>query len=97
MFKIAFVVAVLLAAVSARPSDPYGPPPQSYPDTPAQYDFKYAVKDDYSRNDYNHGESRNGYDTKGSYQVLLPDGKIQTVEYTVSKDSGFVANVVAQG
>jgi len=85
---------VLVAAVSARPSDPYGPPPPAYPDTPAQYQFEYGVKDDYSGNDFGHNEGRNGYDTTGSYQVLLPDGSIQTVEYSVSKDSGFVANVV---
>lgn len=30
-------------------------------------------------------------------QVLLPDGRVQTVEYTVTKDGGFMANVVAKG
>ncbi|CAL4183529.1 unnamed protein product, partial [Meganyctiphanes norvegica] len=92
MFKILFF-AVVLVAVNARPSDPYAPPP-AYPDTPAQYQFDYAVKDEYSGQDFGHNEGRNGYDTSGSYQVLLPDGSLQTVEYTVSKDSGFVANVV---
>ncbi|XP_066944328.1 cuticle protein 8-like [Macrobrachium rosenbergii] len=96
MFKVV-LFAVLLVAVTARPSNPYRNPPSYEPDAPAKYEFNYAVKDDYSGNDYSHAEARNGYDTSGSYQVLLPDGRVQTVEYTVSKDGGFQANVVAKG
>ncbi|XP_069981631.1 pro-resilin [Penaeus vannamei] len=64
---------------------------------PAEYQFSYGVKDDYSKNDYGHSEDRSGYNTQGQYQVLLPDGRVQTVEYTVTKDGGFMANVVAKG
>ncbi|XP_063589388.1 cuticle protein 7-like [Penaeus indicus] len=63
----------------------------------AQYNFNYAVKDDYSGNDYNHQENRNGYDTRGAYYVLLPDGRVQRVSYTVNGDSGYVAEVTYEG
>nr|XP_027206664.1 cuticle protein 21-like [Penaeus vannamei] len=81
----------------------YNPPAPAYsapapaPSGPAQYDFNYAVKDDYSGNDFGHQESRNGYDTQGTYYVQLPDGRLQTVTYTVNGDSGYVAEVSYQG
>ncbi|XP_037791503.1 adhesive plaque matrix protein-like [Penaeus monodon] len=34
-------------------------------------------------------EARNGYDTHGSYYVLLPDGRVQRVAYTVNGDFGY--------
>lgn len=36
---------------------------------PAEYQFSYDVKDDYSKNDFGHSEDRSGYNTKGQYQV----------------------------
>ncbi|XP_042887012.1 cuticle protein-like [Penaeus japonicus] len=91
------VAAVVLVMVAARPSNLYGNPPPTYGDVPAEYQFSYGVKDDYSKNDYGHSEDRSGYNTQGQYQVLLPDGRLQTVEYTVTNDSGFVASVEAKG
>ncbi|XP_027206674.2 cuticle protein 7 [Penaeus vannamei] len=85
------------------PAPSYNPPAPTYnapapaPAGPAQYDFNYAVKDDYSGNDFGHQESRNGYDTQGTYYVQLPDGRLQTVTYTVNGDSGYVAEVSYQG
>ncbi|XP_042887013.1 pro-resilin-like [Penaeus japonicus] len=117
MFKLV-VAAVVLVMVAARPSNLYGNPPPTYGDVPAEYQFSYGVKDDYSNNDYGHSEDRSGYNTQGQYQtipkcsflsgimsnflripsqVLLPDGRLQTVEYTVTNDSGFVASVEAKG
>ena len=64
---------------------------------PPKYAFNYAVQDDATRNDYGHSEDRNDDFTTGQYQVLLPDGRVQTVKYTVDKDSGFQAEVVATG
>ncbi|KAK8392615.1 hypothetical protein O3P69_014795 [Scylla paramamosain] len=65
-------------------------------DTAPSYNFDYAVKD-YQGNDFGHQESRDGYDTQGSYYVQLPDTRLQEVKYTVSGDSGFLADVTYQG
>ncbi|CAL4171513.1 unnamed protein product, partial [Meganyctiphanes norvegica] len=78
----------------------YSPPPQpSYaaPEEPAKYDFNYAVKDDYSGNDFGHQEGRDGAYTSGSYYVQLPDGRLQKVSYTVDGDSGYAAEVTYEG
>nr|XP_045624462.1 pro-resilin-like [Procambarus clarkii] len=103
-----FILAALLAIASAEKRPTYGPPPPTYnppvpsynapePVGPAQYNFNWAVKDDYSGNDFGHDETRNGYDTQGSYYVQLPDGRLQRVSYTVNGDSGFLAQVEYQG
>lgn len=51
-----------------------------YNSEPAKYNFGYQVNDNYG-NDYSHQESRSGAKTRGSYSVLLPDGRKQIVEY----------------
>ncbi|XP_064111977.1 pro-resilin-like [Macrobrachium nipponense] len=95
------VAAVAFACASADLRPSYGPPAPAYhasaPVGPAQYNFNYAVKDDNSRNDFGHQENRNGYDTKGTYYVQLPDGRLQKVTYYVNGDSGYVAEVSYQG
>ncbi|XP_069937338.1 cuticle protein 7-like [Cherax quadricarinatus] len=86
---------------SPRPA--YGPPtpapvygvPTS--EVPAHYNFTWQVKDDASGNDYGHQETRDGADTQGSYYVLLPDGRLERVTYTVNGDSGYVAQVTYEG
>ncbi|XP_047471370.1 pro-resilin-like [Penaeus chinensis] len=40
-----------------------------------------------------HQEARDGANTEGSYYVLLPDGRLQKVTYTVNGNSGYVADV----
>ena len=60
---------------------------------PMPYDFAYQVVDDYTYNNYGHKESSDGKVVSGSYNVLLPDGRTQTVSYTVDGYSGFVAKV----
>merc|ERR1712002_1238888 len=83
----------LLAVALAAPSQPgYGPPP-----SPPKYEFDYAVKDDYKGLDFGHQEARDGYNTQGSYFVLLPDGRLQRVTYSVNGDSGFIAEVSYEG
>lgn len=62
------------------------------------YNFEWAVKDDYSNNNYNHQETGDdkGYVT-GSYSVDLPDGRKQTVEYKADDYTGYVADVKYEG
>ncbi|CAG0885456.1 unnamed protein product [Cyprideis torosa] len=76
--------------------------PSSYGDasseyTRPEYNFNWVVRDDYSGIDMGHQENRDGDNTQGSYRVLLPDGRIQTVTYYVDGDSGYVANVQYEG
>ncbi|XP_076036468.1 cuticle protein-like [Oratosquilla oratoria] len=98
------VLLAALAAVATCDSIPsYNPPAPTYgqaapaPSGPAQYDFNWEVKDEYSGNDFGHQESRDGYDTQGAYYVLQPDGRLRRVDYTVNGDSGFVAQVNYEG
>ena len=66
-------------------------------DAPAVYAYNYAV-DDYNGVKINAGEQRDGYATAGSYSVVLPDGRLQTVNYNVADAySGYVADVVYTG
>ena len=71
--------------------------PAAYKEEPAKYDFNYAVNDDYAGLNYGHSESRDGCATSGSYSVLLPDGRTQTVTYTVDCYSGYNADVSYSG
>ncbi|MPC66719.1 Pro-resilin [Portunus trituberculatus] len=70
---------------------------ESYESTEAKYDFNYAVRDEYSGNNFGHQESRDGDHTQGSYYVQLPDGRLQKVTYYVDGDSGYVAEVSYEG
>ncbi|XP_064122599.1 pro-resilin-like [Macrobrachium nipponense] len=66
---------------------------ESFESSEAKYSFTWAVSDDSSSNEFGHEESRDGDDTRGSYYVELPDGRLQTVRYFVEGDSGYVAEV----
>ena len=52
---------------------------------PAEYGFEYQVQDPYTGSNFGHLEERDGYETKGSYFVDLPDGRRQTVTYTADQ------------
>ncbi|XP_076059381.1 cuticle protein 21-like [Oratosquilla oratoria] len=95
----ATLTLTLVGAVLSAPSTPqygYTPPAPTYQDAP-KYDFNYAVKHDYSGNDFGHQEARDGYNTNGGYSVLLPDGRFQRVTYTVNGDEGYIAEVTYDG
>ncbi|XP_064093499.1 cuticle protein 7-like [Macrobrachium nipponense] len=102
---IALASAELPPAYGAPPA--YAPPAPrysapvsykepAYPDEPPKYTFNYGVADDYSGANFGHSESRDGYNTQGSYTVNLPDGRIQTVTYYDNGD-GLVAEVTYKG
>merc|ERR1711994_1053850 len=81
--------------VTYKPAASYVEP--KYNDVDAVYTWEYAVKDDYTNNDFGHKESRNGAHTDGKYYVALPDGRLQTVTYTVDGYSGYVPQVEYAG
>ncbi len=96
MIAIAFA-ALIAAASAAAPPPAYGAYPAE-PVGPAVYAYNYAVADDYSGSKFQAGENRDGYATSGSYSVNLPDGRIQTVTYTVADaNAGYIADVAYTG
>lgn len=108
-----FIVAALLAVAAADSTPSYHPTPAYHPapapaykpahpqsyDEPAQYEYNYDVHGygDYEPQ-FNAQEARDGYSTQGSYSVVLPDGRTQTVTYnTADAYSGNVAEVSYTG
>lgn len=63
---------------------------------PAKYDFMYEVDAPEVGTNFGHQEQRDGDLTQGSYHVLLPDGRMQTVQY-VADANGYRPMVSYQG
>ncbi|BES88934.1 Insect cuticle protein [Nesidiocoris tenuis] len=61
------------------------------------YEFGYAVKDPHHGTDFGQQESSDGHNVKGSYRVLLPDGRVQIVTYHADWKTGFHADVKYEG
>merc|ERR1712168_590970 len=79
------------------PAPAYKPAPAHYDETPKPYAFQYGVADDYSGANFNAQETADGKAVTGSYQVHLPDGRIQTVTYTADHYNGYIADVSYEG
>ena len=100
IFQAFIVLASAIAAATGAAVRPaYGAPVYAQPsyDEPASYTYSYGVNDGYSGANFNADESRDGYATKGSYSVALPDGRVQTVTYNVDGYNGYVADVSYTG
>ncbi|XP_071536154.1 cuticle protein 8-like [Panulirus ornatus] len=107
MYNKIFLMAALLVVASAEiipiyshQPVPYEPPKPSYHDNDyddPNYSFQWKVDDQYAGNYYGHEETRDGYDTEGTYFVRLSDGRLMTVNYEVHGDSGFLADVNYEG
>ncbi|XP_037805093.1 pro-resilin-like [Penaeus monodon] len=69
---------------------------QEYADVTPKYNYNYGVADTYSGANFGHSESRDGYNTEGTYTVDLPDGRKQIVKY-VDNGDGYVAEVTYEG
>ncbi|XP_037804828.1 adhesive plaque matrix protein-like [Penaeus monodon] len=67
-----------------------------YADVPPKYNYNYGVADTYSGANFAASESRDGYNTEGTYTVDLPDGRKQIVNY-VDNGDGYVAQVTYEG
>ena len=111
-FQVFIAISALIATALASAPAPYHPAPApyhpapyaaphhapAYADVPAAYNYAYAVADDYSGSTFGATETRDGYATSGSYNVALPDGRIQTVTYHVDDAyGGYVADVSYSG
>ncbi|XP_076065086.1 cuticle protein 7-like [Oratosquilla oratoria] len=91
-------MAVAWAAPHPDAPPAYGyPPPVVYKEPGMPFEFAYAVKDDYAGNDFAHEEKSDGDVTSGSYRILLPDGRVQTVTFNADHHNGFVAKVAYEG
>jgi len=62
-----------------------------------RYSYQYEVRSNNGKDKFGLSELRDGYKTVGKYQVILPDGRNQVVDYWVSgKNSGYKAKVSYQ-
>ena len=113
MFRLTVVCALVAcaAALPAAPPAPYHPAPApyhapapapyhapaKYDEAPKPYAFEYGVADDYSGANFKAAETADGKAVHGSYQVHLPDGRVQTVTYTADHYNGYIADVKYEG
>ena len=96
--QVFIVISAILALAVADHRPSYGTPAYKEPEYgPASYKYGYDVKDDYAGVNFGQSESRDGHATSGTYYVLLPDGRTQTVTYGVDRYSGYVADVQYSG
>merc|ERR1711936_511437 len=92
---LATLSALMLATVlSDGPPPPYSPTVQE-PSQPSSY--QYGVKDEYSGANFGASETSDTKVVSGTYTVVLPDGRVQTVKYTADDYAGYVADVSYQG
>merc|ERR1712168_399074 len=100
MIRAVAASALVAAAMAANPA-PYhpapAPKPAPYDETPKPYAFEYGVSDSYSGTNFNAHEAADGKAVTGSYQVHLPDGRVQTVTYTADHYNGYIADVAYEG
>ncbi|CAH0714239.1 unnamed protein product, partial [Brenthis ino] len=63
---------------------------------PAKYEFSYEVDNPETGTKFGHSEQRDGDVTTGEYNVLLPDGRKQVVEYEADR-RGFKPQIRYEG
>ncbi|XP_042227186.1 cuticle protein 21-like [Homarus americanus] len=102
--KVLFLLGLVAVVAADKLPTSYGPPAQvsryassEEESEPPKYGYNFNVQDGDTGNDFAHQEDREDDNTKGSYTVQLPDGRLQTVTYYVDGDSGYVAEVSYQG
>ena len=90
------VVSCLMASAFAVPAGPpLHPGPVSYDKKP--YAYTYGVKDEYHGVNFGEDVGSDGNLVTGTYHVLLPDGRVQTVKYTSDHYAGYIADVSYSG
>ncbi|RZF32538.1 hypothetical protein LSTR_LSTR011317 [Laodelphax striatellus] len=78
-----------------RPDNSYKANEIHYQDEPVNYEFYYEVVEPQYYLEFGHKESRQGEVARGSYHVLLPDGRTQLVEYQAD-ENGYRPTVTYQ-
>ena len=94
------LASALVATAFAAGPPAYGAPAPYVPEKlpPQPYAYEYGVSDSYSGAVFSAKEaSTDGNVVSGSYQVHLPDGRLQTVTYTADPVNGYVADVTYEG
>ncbi|XP_063388252.1 cuticle protein 21-like [Cydia fagiglandana] len=92
-----FLLVTDVASQEYLPPKPGGgKKPAPEPTLPANYDFSYNVEDSGVSLDFGHNEKRKDDRATGSYHVLLPDGRMQLVEYEAGPD-GYKPQVMYMG
>ena len=61
------------------------------------YSFSYESVDPNTGMAFGHKESSDGVNVQGEYRVVLSDSRTQIVTYSVTPDSGYVADVKYEG
>jgi hypothetical protein len=69
----------------------------NYKEPRKPYEYSYSVKDEYYGTDFQAAESSDGKSVNGHYEVLLPDGRRQKVEYNADDYTGYNADVSYDG
>ncbi|XP_071534985.1 cuticle protein 19-like [Panulirus ornatus] len=95
MFCKAMLVLMLVGAALSAPFDVYTSSDDYEDGDP--YAFQYGVNSDYTGTNFGQTEQSDGNVVKGSYSVLLPDSRKQTVNYIVDDINGYQAEVVYYG
>merc|ERR1711931_569568 len=79
-----FMASIANAQIAVNPAKPYS--------------YAYEVVDPAGGNAYGHRETSNGAGLfEGEYRVVLPDSRTQIVKYSVTAETGYVAEVSYEG
>jgi len=68
-----------------------------YGGAPRAYKFEYGVNDPHYGPQFSHSEQGDGKSARGSYSVVLPDGRTQHVKYHADHYGGYNAEVTYSG
>ncbi|XP_063364120.1 cuticle protein 18.6-like [Cydia amplana] len=86
------ICALVMVCVAVRQATTA--PAAQQEDPPMPYEYKYDVEDQEKALFFGANEAGDAQGkVNGGYKVLLPDGRLMTVEYTVEGDSGFVPKI----
>ena len=95
LFAFVVISCLMASAVAVPAGPPLHPGPVKYDKKP--YAYTYGVKDEYHGVNFGEDVGSDGNLVTGTYHVLLPDGRVQTVKYTSDHYAGYIADVSYSG